>query len=247
MRFQNKVAIVTGGASGIGEATVREFAAEGAKVVIADFSDRGAAVSEELNKQGYDTFFVKTNVADEANVKAMVAATVKKYGKLDILFANAGIGGQGVTHELSTKDWHRMIDINLTGVFLCNKYTIDQMLKQGTGGAIVNCGSIHSHVARGPIPAYSAAKGGVKLLTQSTAIAYAQKGIRVNAICPGYIETPLIAGSSEEAHQYLTNLHPMGRLGKPEEIAKSVLFLASDDASFVTGTTLTVDGGYTAQ
>lgn len=247
MRFQNKVAIVTGGASGIGEATVRQFVAEGAKVVIADFSDRGASVSEELNKQGYDTFFVKTNVADEASIKAMVEATVAQYGQLDILFANAGIGAEGATHELSVQDWQRMIDINLTGVFLSDKYAIDQMLKQGTGGAIVNCGSIHSHVARGTIPAYSAAKGGVKLLTQSTAIAYAQKGIRVNAICPGYIDTPLLAGSSEEARQYLVNLHPMGRLGKPEEIAKSVLFLASDDASFVTGTTLTVDGGYTAQ
>ncbi|TCM89145.1 NAD(P)-dependent dehydrogenase (short-subunit alcohol dehydrogenase family) [Paenibacillus sp. BK033] len=247
MRFENKAAIVTGGASGIGEATVRAFAAEGAKVVIADFSDRGAAVSEELNGQGFDTLFVKTNVAEEASVKAMVAATVKKYGRLDILFANAGIGAQGVTHELSMKDWQRMIDINLTGVFLCDKYAIDQMLKQGTGGVVVNCGSIHSHVARSTIPAYSAAKGGVKLLTQSTAIAYAQQNIRVNAVCPGYIDTPLIQGGSEEARQYLINLHPMGRLGKPEEIAKSVLFLASEDASFITGTTLTVDGGYTAQ
>ncbi|ACS98989.1 SDR family NAD(P)-dependent oxidoreductase [Paenibacillus sp. JDR-2] len=247
MRFDNKVAIVTGGASGIGEATVRAFAAEGAKVVIADFSDRGTTVSEELNSEGFDTLFVKTNVADEASVKAMVAATVKKYGKLDILFANAGIGAQGVTHELSMKDWQRMIDINLTGVFLCDKYAIDQMLKQGTGGAVVNCGSIHSHVARNTIPAYSAAKGGVKLLTQSTAIAYAQQNIRVNAVCPGYIDTPLIQGGSEEARQYLINLHPMGRLGTPEEIAKSVLFLASEDASFITGTTLTVDGGYTAQ
>ncbi|GLX67267.1 SDR family NAD(P)-dependent oxidoreductase [Paenibacillus glycanilyticus] len=247
MRFQDKVAVVTGGASGIGEATVRAFAAEGAKVVIADFSERGTEVAEELNKQGLDAYFVKTDVTNEDSVKAMVDATVEKYGKLDIMFANAGIGAEGQSHELELKDWQRMIDINLTGVFLSDKYAIAQMLKQGTGGAIVNCGSIHSHVARNTIPAYAAAKGGVKLLTQSNGIAYAQQNIRVNAICPGYIDTPLLKDASDEARNYLVSLHPMGRLGKAEEIAKSVLFLASDDASFVTGTTLTVDGGYTAQ
>ncbi|HZG81922.1 MAG TPA: SDR family oxidoreductase, partial [Brevibacillus sp.] len=138
-------------------------------------------------------------------------------------------------------------DINLTGVFLCDKYAIEQMLAQGTGGAIVNCGSIHSHTGKAGVTAYSSAKGGVKLLSQTLGITYARQGIRVNAVCPGYIDTPLIAGRNEAMNEHLISLHPMGRLGQPEEVAKAVLFLASDDASFITGTSLLVDGGYTAQ
>lgn len=246
MKFESKVAIVTGGASGIGESTVRLFAAEGAKVVIADFSDRGQAVSDELNGQGYDTLFVKTDVTKEEQVKHMVEQTVSKYGKLDILFANAGIAKDGAADQLSSDNWQRTIDINLTGVFLSDKYAIQQMLAQGTGGAIVNCGSIHSHVGKSGVTAYASAKGGVKLLTQSMSADYATKGIRINAVCPGYIDTPLIQGRSEAVTAHLVGLHPMGRLGKPEEVAKAVLFLASDDASFITGTSLLVDGGYTA-
>ncbi|NOV01659.1 SDR family NAD(P)-dependent oxidoreductase [Paenibacillus planticolens] len=247
MRFQNKVVVVTGGASGIGEESVRLFAEEGAKVVIADFSDRGAAVSQELNGQGKDTLFVKTDVTKEADVQAMVASTVQKYGKLDILFANAGIANDAPAHKLSFEQWQKTIDINLNGVFLCDKYAIEQMLAQGTGGAIVNCGSIHSHVGKSGVTAYASAKGGVKLLTQSLGITYAKEGIRVNAICPGYIDTPLIKGRDEAITEHLVSLHPMGRLGKPEEVAKAVLFLASEEASFITGTSLLVDGGYTAQ
>ncbi|BFT69383.1 SDR family NAD(P)-dependent oxidoreductase [Paenibacillus sp. P36] len=246
MRFQAKVAIVTGGASGIGEKTVRLFAEEGAKVVIADFSDRGQAVSDQLNKEGFDTLFIKTDVTKEDEVIHMVTQTVNKYGKLDILFANAGIAKDAPADLLSTEAWQKTIDINLTGVFLCDKYAIKQMLEQGTGGAIVNCGSIHSHVGKASVTAYASAKGGVKLLTQSLSADYAIKGIRVNAVCPGYIDTPLIEGRSETVNQHLIGLHPMGRLGKPEEVAKAVLFLASDDASFITGTSLLVDGGYTA-
>ncbi|WP_163873310.1 SDR family NAD(P)-dependent oxidoreductase [Paenibacillus favisporus] len=246
MRFDSKVAIVTGGASGIGEATVRMFASEGAKVVIADFSDRGQTLSEELNSQGYDTLFVKTDVTQEAEVQRMVEQTVAKFGKLDILFANAGIAKDGPADQLSSDSWQRTIDINLTGVFLSDKYAIQQMLAQGTGGAIVNCGSIHSHVGKAGVTAYASAKGGVKLLTQSMAADYAAKGIRINAVCPGYIDTPLIQGRDEAITAQLTALHPMGRLGKPEEVAKAVLFLASEDASFITGASLLVDGGYTA-
>ncbi|WP_256761097.1 SDR family NAD(P)-dependent oxidoreductase [Cohnella sp. WQ 127256] len=247
MRFATKVVIVTGGASGIGEAAVRLFAQEGAKVVIADFSERGQEVSDLYNAEGLDTMFVKTNVVDEDEVRNMVAQTVTKYGKLDILFANAGIAKDGPAHELSMEAWQRTIDINLSGVFLCDKYAIQQMLSQDTGGVIVNCGSIHSHVGKASVTAYAAAKGGVKLLTQTLGIDYAVKGIRVNAVCPGYIDTPLLAGRNEAITQHLVGLHPMGRLGKPEEVAKAVLFLASEDASFITGTTLLVDGGYTAQ
>ncbi|NRR24516.1 SDR family NAD(P)-dependent oxidoreductase [Brevibacillus sp. MS2.2] len=247
MRLENKVAIVTGGASGIGETTVRLFAKEGAKVVIADFSPRGNELAEELNQAGFDALFVKTDVTKEDEVKNMVSATVEKYGKVDILFANAGIAKDAPGHLLSMDDWQRTIDINLTGVFLCDKYVIEQMLAQGTGGAIVNCGSIHSHAGKAGVTAYSSAKGGVKLLTQTLGLTYAKQGIRVNAVCPGYIDTPLIAGRNEALNEHLIGLHPMGRLGKPEEVAKAVLFLASDDASFVTGTSLLVDGGYTAQ
>lgn len=247
MRLENKVAIVTGGASGIGETTVRLFAKEGAKVVIADFSQRGNELAEELNQAGFDALFVKTDVTKEDEVKNMVSATVEKYGKVDILFANAGIAKDAPGHLLSMDDWQRTIDINLTGVFLCDKYVIEQMLAQGTGGAIVNCGSIHSHAGKAGVTAYSSAKGGVKLLTQTLGLTYAKEGIRVNAVCPGYIDTPLIAGRNEALNEHLIGLHPMGRLGKPEEVAKAVLFLASDDSSFVTGTSLLVDGGYTAQ
>lgn len=247
MRLENKVAIVTGGASGIGETTVRLFAKEGAKVVIADFSPRGNELAEELNQAGFDALFVKTDVTKEDEVKNMVNATVEKFGKVDILFANAGIAKDAPGHLLSMDDWQRTIDINLTGVFLCDKYVIEQMLAQGTGGTIVNCGSIHSHAGKAGVTAYSSAKGGVKLLTQTLGLTYAKQGIRVNAVCPGYIDTPLIAGRNEALNEHLIGLHPMGRLGKPEEVAKAVLFLASDDASFVTGTSLLVDGGYTAQ
>ncbi|WP_144510844.1 SDR family NAD(P)-dependent oxidoreductase [Bacillus sp. FJAT-22090] len=246
MRLTDKVAIVTGGASGIGEATVRLFAEEGAKVVIADFSQRGKSISEELNTKGQDTLFVETDVTSEDQIKHMISETVNKYGRLDIMYANAGVADDAPAHELSYEKWKRTIDINLSGVFLSDKYAIEQFLKQGTGGVIVNAGSIHSFVSLPNPTAYSAAKGGVKLLTQNLCTAYAKDGIRINAICPGYIETPLLAAVDSQTKEYLASLHPQGRLGKPEEIAKAVLFLASDDASFVNGTTLLVDGGYTA-
>ncbi|TBL78575.1 SDR family oxidoreductase [Paenibacillus thalictri] len=200
-----------------------------------------------MNRQGFDTLFVKTDVTREDDVKNMVAQTVGKYGRLDILFANAGIARDAPAHELTLDAWQKTIDINLTGVFLSDKYAVEQMLMQETGGVIVNCGSIHSHAGKAGVTAYASAKGGVKLLTQTLGVTYAKNNIRVNAICPGYIDTPLIAGRNEAMNQHLIGLHPMGRLGKPEEVAKAVLFLASSDASFITGTTLLVDGGYTAQ
>ncbi|MBP2000736.1 NAD(P)-dependent dehydrogenase (short-subunit alcohol dehydrogenase family) [Paenibacillus shirakamiensis] len=247
MRFHNKVAIVTGGASGIGEATVRLFAQEGAKVVIADFAPHGQTVADELKQNGQEALFVKTDVTSETDVQHLITASVEAFGRVDILFANAGIAKDGIADQLTLDAWTKTIDINLTGVFLSDKYFIEQVLKQGDGGVIVNCGSIHSHVGKGSVTAYAAAKGGVKLLTQTLGIDYAQKGIRVNAICPGYIDTPLLKEADASIKQHLAGLHPMGRLGRPEEVAKSVLFLASEDASFITGTTLLVDGGYTAQ
>lgn len=246
MRFQDRVAIVTGGASGLGEATVSEFVKEGAKVVIADLSEKGQAYSDELNTQGYDTIFVQTDVSKEDDVKNLVAKTVETYGKLDIMFANAGINIEADVHDLDLTQWQKVIDVNLTSVFLSNKYAIQQFLEQDTGGTIINTGSIHSLVARDGLVPYSAAKGGVKMLTQQVASKYSKEGIRANAIAPGYIETPLINTLSQDVIDGLVELHPMGRLGKPVEVAKTVLFLASDDAAFISGVTLPIDGGYTA-
>ncbi|MEH7225742.1 glucose 1-dehydrogenase [Bacillus sp. JJ1566] len=246
MRFQDKVVIVTGGASGLGEATVLEFVKEGAKVAIADISEKGQALSEELNTQGYDTIFVQTNVASENEMKNLVSKTVEKYGKLDVMFANAGINIEADLHELDFAKWQKVIDVNLTSVYLSDKYAIEQFLKQGNGGVIVNTGSIHSLVARDGLAAYSASKGGVKMLTQQVASRYSKDGIRANAIAPAYIETPLINTLSQDVIDGLVDLHPIGRLGKPIEVAKTVLFLASDDASFISGVTLPIDGGYTA-
>ncbi|WP_141454246.1 SDR family NAD(P)-dependent oxidoreductase [Pseudoxanthomonas sp. z9] len=246
MDFNNKVVIVTGGASGIGEASAKLFAERGAHVVIADFSEHGQAVADALSKQGAKSLFVKTDVTDTAAVQRMVDETVAAFGRIDVLFANAGIAADGPIDQLSEAAWDRTIGINLTGVYLCDKYVIEQMLKQG-GGVIVNCGSIHSHVGKQGVTAYAAAKGGVKLLTQTLAIDYGARGIRVNAVCPGYIDTPLLKDVPAEARHALEQLHPMGRLGRAEEVARAVLFLASDDASFVNGASLLVDGGYTAQ
>ncbi len=247
MRFLKQVVIVTGGASGIGAATVRAFANEGAKTVIADFSPTGQDLADELNTLGHECLFVKTNVTNENDIKALISKTVEHFGHLDVMFANAGIAKDNPGVKLTLSDWQSTIDINLTGVFLSDKYAIEQMLAQKSGGVVVNCGSIHSHVGKGGVTSYAAAKGGVKLLTQSLAIDYAKSGIRVNAVCPGYIDTPLLKALSPEAKQKLVDLHPQGRLGTPEEVAKVVLFLASNDASFVNGTTLLVDGGYTSQ
>lgn len=245
-RFNGKTVIVTGGASGIGEASVIEFAKEGAKVVISDMSDQGQALSDKLNQDGYETSFMKVDVTSEDEVKGLVDDTVKKYGSVDVMFANAGIGGMTLVHETDFTEWKKIIDVNLHGVFLCNKYAIAQMLKQENGGAIVNNDSIHGVVGKLGVGAYSAAKGGVKLLTQTESAEYSSKGIRINNVNPGYIDTPLLASLPEEAKQELIKLHPIGRLGKAEEVAKAVLFLASDDASFITGASLLVDGGYTA-
>jgi NAD(P)-dependent dehydrogenase (short-subunit alcohol dehydrogenase family) len=248
MEFKNKTVIVTGGASGIGLAAVKAFDEEGAKIVVADFSDEGQKVADNLKQKGSEALFVKTDVANEKDVQNMVAQAVKAFGRIDVVFANAGIGTVAEIENLTLESWNHLLSINLTGVFLTDKYVIEQMLRQTPkGGAVVNCGSIHSFVGKGGVTAYSAAKGGVKLLTQTVAIDYAKQNIRVNAIAPGYIDTPLLAGLTPEQFKALAELHPQGRLGKPEEVANVVLFLASDKASFVNGTTVLVDGGYTAQ
>lgn len=245
-RFENKVVIATGAGSGLGEATAVEFAKEGAHVVLADISDKGAEVSQRLNEQGYSTIFVKANVAEEKDIVNLVEQAVNKFGKLDIMFANAGINIEATVEDLELSDWQKVIDVNLKSVYLSDKYAIKQFRKQGTGGVIVNTGSIHSFVARQGLAAYAASKGGVKLLTQQVAAEVSKDGIRAVAIAPAYIKTPLMDSLSKDVVDNLVNLHPIGRLGEPIEVARAVLFLASDDASFISGITLPIDGGYTA-
>ncbi|MDR0268231.1 glucose 1-dehydrogenase [Paenibacillus sp.] len=247
MKLSGKTAIVTGGASGIGQATARLFAQEGASVVVADFSEAGQEVADRLQEDGHQAIYVKFDVKEEEDIQKLIKHTVDTYGKLDIMFANEDVANDDPADQLSLEKWQRTLDVNLTGVFLSDKYALIQMLKQENGGVIVNNASIHGHVAKAGVTSYGAAKGGVVMLTQTLGIQYADRGIRVNAVSPGYIDTPLLKVLPPEEKQKLVDLHPIGRLGTAEEVAKAVLFLASDDASFVTGTSLLVDGGYTAQ
>ncbi|HEX6594199.1 MAG TPA: glucose 1-dehydrogenase [Bacillota bacterium] len=247
-KLDNKVSIITGGASGIGEAAVREFVNEGSKVVIADLNEeKGKALEKELTDAGADVLFIQSNVTNENEVKDLISKTVEKYGKLDVLYNNAGmLKTANSSHELDFSDWRQVMDVNLDGVFLMVKYGIQQMVNNG-GGSIINTASIAGHVAATDEIAYNTSKHAVVGITRTLGVEYAKKNIRVNAVCPGYVSTPLLDDFSQEEKDHLASLHPMGRLARPEEIAKSVVFLASDDASFVTGSSLLVDGGFTAQ
>lgn len=244
-KLDGKVAIVTGAASGIGAATARLFAEEGAKVVVADWHDDGEKVAAEI---GDAAAFVKVDVSQQDQVEAMVKTAVDRFGRLDIIFNNAGVEGeQAFTADCSLENWDRVIGINLTGTFLGMKYAIPEMLKNG-GGVIVNNASVAGLVGFPGIPAYAASKGGVVLMTKTVALEYAKQGIRANAICPGVISTPMVERftASEEARKALEASEPMGRFGQPEEVARLALFLASDDSSFCTGAPFVVDGGMTA-
>ncbi|GKX49938.1 SDR family NAD(P)-dependent oxidoreductase [Budvicia aquatica] len=247
MNFAEKVVIVTGGGSGIGLETVKAFAQHGASVMIADVSEQGPDIALSLQQKGYQVRFVKTDVTSLQDQENMLAETLRQFRRLDILFANAGIARDGPIDSLSVDNWQKTIDVNLTGVFLSNKVAISHWLNAGQRGVIVNCGSIHSFVGKQHVTAYAAAKGGVKLLTETLAADYAAKGIRVNAVCPGYIDTPLLSALTSEQKDALIKLHPQGRLGHPNEVANVVLFLAGDMATFVNGASVLVDGGYTSQ
>lgn len=243
-KLDNKVAIVTGGASGIGAAATKLFVEEGAKAVIVDINEeKGRTFEQELKTQGKEVLFTKADVTNEEDVQKVFSTTKSTFGKVDILFNNAGIGAVKPTEELPFSEWRQTLSVDLDGVFLFAQAAIKEFLQSG-GGVIVNTASMYGVVGAIGTAAYNAAKAGVVNFTRSIALEYANRNIRVNAICPGFTDTPILG---DVDRQSLIDSTPMKRLGKPEEIAKAVLFLASDDSSFMTGSALIVDGGYTAQ
>jgi NAD(P)-dependent dehydrogenase (short-subunit alcohol dehydrogenase family) len=247
--FKNKVAIVTGGSSGIGKATALVFAKKGAKVVVVDWVENKETVNF-IKEMGGEAIFIKCDVSKTADVKAMVAETIATFGRLDYAFNNAGIEGiSASTQDCTEENWDKTIGVNLKGIWLCMKYEIPEILKQGKG-VIINCASVAGLVGFAGLPAYVASKHGVVGLTKTTALECAKIGIRVNAICPGVIQTPMIdrlIGNSKEAVAQFTGLEPVGRFGQPEEIANAVVWMCSDEASFVTGHAMAVDGGFVVQ
>src|SRR5690242_1792181 len=251
--LEDKVALVTGGGSGIGRATAVAMAREGARVAVSDLSKEGIEATVALiNAGGGQSIAIVGDVADEAAVANMVARTVSAFGRIDCAFNNAGVAGRSVgpvgqrTHELAQSSVAKMFSINLIGVFLCMKHEITQMLAQGGGGAIVNTASIAGLIGLATSAHYVAAKHGVVGLTKSAAIEYAEDGIRVNCVNPGYIQTPMTKETMEERFDEIIAKVPVRRLGVPEEIAEAVVWMCSDKASFMTGASHVVDGGYTA-
>jgi NAD(P)-dependent dehydrogenase (short-subunit alcohol dehydrogenase family) len=248
MRISDKVAIITGAASGIGRTTAILFAKEGGKVVVADKNEVGGNETVDLiRSDGGQAIFDYVNVTSATDMQGMVKTTINTYGKLNILVNNAGIAIRLPVVDLSEEDWDRNIDVNLKSIYLSSKYAIPRMIENG-GGSIVNIASIYGIVGGRVRAAYAASKGGVVNLTRSMALDYALHKIRVNCVCPGFVNTPLLKNilKNKEEYQALADLHPMGRLGDMLEIALGVLYLASDESSFVTGIALPIDGGYTA-
>ena len=246
--------IVTGGGSGIGKATAERFMEEGARVAILDISEKkGRAAVADLKRKGYDPLLFVGDVSKSADVKRMVRSALKKLGRIDVVFNNAGILVEGTVEDVSEKDWDRIMEINVKGVFLVSKEVMPVMLRQKKG-AIVNNASCSGLVGDRNAIAYNTSKGAVVLMTKCLALDYALKNIRVNCVCPGEIETPMFHQEArsrnmpiDKYRKILCECHPIGRLGDPREVADAVLFLASDDASFITGTAFSVDGGYTCQ
>ncbi len=257
MRLENKIAIITGATTGIGRATSVLFCSEGAKVVVVGRrEDEGMETVRLAEKAGGKAIFIKTDVSHAAQVEEMVTKTIGTFGKIDILFNNAGINperGRKPLIECPEKTWDRVMEVNLKGLYLTSKYVIPHLIKN-KGGSIINMGSCYGHVGVKNRCVYSASKGGVITLTKSMAVDYAQYNIRVNCISPAIIETDIAKNILDEARrnpevwkEIITNKILMNKPGKPEEVAYAAVFLASDESSFITGTTLKVDGGYTAQ
>ena len=252
MKLENKVAIVTGGAMGIGKGIAAVFLREGARVVIADVNRmEGEKAAAELKRDGAGPVFIECDVSQEQAIRRMVEETVARFKALHVLVNNAGIGVYKTVLDTSAEEWDRCQAVNLRGVFLCSKYAIPHMQAAG-GGAIVNVASVHSYQNVGGTAPYAASKGGVVTLTRVMAIDHGKDKIRVNAICPGWIDTPLIQGifaanpDPEKAKQAVERRQLLGRLGNPEEVGEAAAFLASDEASYITGASLMVDNGMTA-
>lgn len=253
MRLKDKVAIITGAGAGIGQATAFLFAKEGAKVVIADLDPKeGRETLNQIKKEGGKGIFIKVNVAKVNDVKKMVEKTLNHYGEINILINNAGIYTKGDVITTLEKIWDGILNVNLKGVYLCSKYTIPEMIKKG-GGSIVNVASEAGLVGIKNQVVYNVSKAAVIMLTKSMAIDFADKGIRVNNVCPGTTETPLVRVAIQKekdpkkARKALEECRPANRLGKPEEIASAILFMASDEPGYATGSSFVIDGGYTAQ
>jgi NAD(P)-dependent dehydrogenase (short-subunit alcohol dehydrogenase family) len=245
--FNGKVAVVTGGGSGIGAACAKTLAAGGAKVVVADYAvEHGQSVAAEIKEAGGEAMFVPVDVSKPDAVERMVARTVEAYERLDLAVNNAGVAGEpSPTGAYTVEGWRRVIGVNLDGVFYCMRYEIPRML-EGGGGAIVNMASILGSVGFRTAPAYVAAKHGVVGLTKAAALEYADRRIRINSVGPAFINTPLLSALDEAMMNQIRSLHPIGRLGEPQEVANLVAFLCSDDASYMTGGYYLVDGAYTA-
>lgn len=250
-RVDGKVAVVTGAARGIGAAAAALLAQEGAKVAVTDvLADEGRRVAEEITASGGDAHYWHLDTSDEQSVSDAVAEVVRTYGRLDVLVNNAGISGVNKpTDQISLDEWYRVISINLTGVFLCTKHAVPY-LRQSHGGSIINLSSIYGLVGAPDAPPYHAAKGGVRLMSKTDALLYAKDNIRVNSVHPGFIWTPMVEHFLAEQgapRSAIDELHPMGHMGEPIDIAYGILYLASDESKFVTGSELVIDGGYTAR
>ena len=250
MRLENKVALISGGARGMGAEEARLFAREGAKVVIGDTLEaEGRQVEAEINESGGGCIFLRLDVTSEPAWQEAVAATVARFGRLDILVNNAGVSSRGILEDCTAQEWDRVMGVNAKGVFLGTKAVIPEMKKAG-GGSIINISSASGIIGQGNIqPVYNASKGAVRIFTKSVAIQYAKEGIRVNSVHPGPIDTAMAGARLEDPELQAQSVAriPLGRTAHPREVAYGVLYLASDESSFVTGSELIIDGGWTAQ
>lgn len=246
--FEKKVAVITGGSFGIGRATALAFAQRGADIAIADWIEN-KETEEAIKKEGAKVLFLKCDVSNSSDVKAFIEKVIARFGRIDFAFNNAGVeGNNALIHECTEENWDKTIGINLRGVWLCMKHEIPHMLRQGKG-AIVNCASVAGLIGFPGLPAYVVSKHGIVGLTKNAGLEYAKLGIRVNAVCPGVIKTDMIdrvTGKNKEVEKQYESMEPVGRMGKPEEVAEAVVWLCSDAASFITGHAMPVDGGWIA-